>query len=88
MRGGRAGYAASGEGCERKELVRRHPWSVGLLVWLEETNHDVHELFCRVFEKGGMVDGEGTHVDFKHSTSLPASDVYNDLVSQLSGCPS
>ncbi|MDI5829607.1 AAA family ATPase, partial [Salmonella enterica subsp. enterica serovar Kentucky] len=41
-----------------------------LLDEIEKAHHDVHELFYQVFDKGGMEDGEGTHVDFKNTTLL------------------
>ncbi|EBP1156653.1 type VI secretion system ATPase TssH [Salmonella enterica subsp. enterica] len=66
LKGAPPGYVGYGEGGVLTEAVRRHPWSVVLLDEIEKAHHDVHELFYQVFDKGGMEDGEGTHVDFKN----------------------
>ncbi|HAF0823704.1 TPA: AAA domain-containing protein [Salmonella enterica subsp. enterica serovar Sandiego] len=68
---------------QQAEAVRRHPWSVVLLDEIEKAHHDVHELFYQVFDKGGMEDGEGTHVDFKNTTLLLTTNVGSDLISQM-----
>lgn len=54
-----------------------------LLDEIEKAHHDVHELFYQVFDKGGMEDGEGTHVDFKNTTLLLTTNVGSDLISQM-----
>ncbi|KAF0779663.1 ClpB protein, partial [Salmonella enterica subsp. enterica serovar Worthington str. BCH-3008] len=77
------GYVGYGEGGVLTEAVRRHPWSVVLLDEIEKAHHDVHELFYQVFDKGGMEDGEGTHVDFKNTTLLLTTNVGSDLISQM-----
>lgn len=83
LKGAPPGYVGYGEGGVLTEAVRRHPWSVVLLDEIEKAHHDVHELFYQVFDKGGMEDGEGTHVDFKNTTLLLTTNVGSDLISQL-----
>ncbi|WP_122057508.1 type VI secretion system ATPase TssH [Salmonella enterica] len=83
LKGAPPGYVGYGEGGVLTEAVRRHPWSVVLLDEIEKAHHDVHELFYQVFDKGGMEDGEGTHVDFKNTTLLLTTNVGSDLISQM-----
>ncbi len=70
------GWCADGSGASS-------PRSVVLLDEIEKAHHDVHELFYQVFDKGGMEDGEGTHVDFKNTTLLLTTNVGSDLISQM-----
>ncbi|WP_411899132.1 AAA family ATPase, partial [Salmonella enterica] len=83
LKGAPPGYVGYGEGGVLTEAVRRHPWRVVLLDEIEKAHHDVHELFHQVFDKGGMEDGEGTHVDFKNNTLLHTTNVGSDLISQM-----
>lgn len=83
LKGAPPGYVGYGEGGVLTEAVRRHPWSVVLLDEIEKAHHDVHELFYQVFDKGGMEDGEGVHVDFKNTTLLLTTNVGSELISQL-----
>lgn len=83
LKGAPPGYVGYGEGGVLTKAVRRHPWSVVLLDEIEKAHHDVHELFYQVFDKGGMEDGEGTHVDFKNTTLLLTTNVGSDLISQM-----
>ncbi len=52
-----------------------------LLDEIEKAHHDVR-LFYRVFDKGEMEDGEGTHVDFR-TTLLLTTNVGSDLISRM-----
>jgi type VI secretion system protein VasG len=83
LKGAPPGYVGYGEGGVLTEAVRRHPWSVVLLDEIEKAHHDVHELFYQVFDKGGMEDGEGVHIDFKNTTLLLTTNVGSELISQL-----
>lgn len=83
LKGAPPGYVGYGQGGVLTEAVRRHPWSVVLLDEIEKAHHDVHELFYQVFDKGGMEDGEGVHIDFKNTTLLLTTNVGSELISQL-----
>ena len=83
LKGAPPGYIGYGQGGVLTEAVRRHPWSVVLLDEIEKAHHDVHELFYQVFDKGGMEDGEGVHIDFKNTTLLLTTNVGSELISQL-----
>lgn len=83
LKGAPPGYVGYGEGGVLTEAVRRHPWSVVLLDEIEKAHYDVHELFYQVFDKGGMEDGEGVHIDFKNCTLLLTTNVGSELISQL-----
>ena len=75
LKGAPPGYVGYGEGGMLTEAVRRRPYSVVLLDEIEKAHPDVHEMFYQVFDKGWMEDGEGRHIDFKHTLILLTSNV-------------
>jgi type VI secretion system protein VasG len=75
LKGAPPGYVGYGEGGVLTEAVRRRPYSVVLLDEVEKAHPDVHELFYQVFDKGYMEDGEGRHVDFRHTVLILTSNV-------------
>jgi type VI secretion system protein VasG len=54
-----------------------------LLDEVEKAHSDVHELFFQVFDKGGMEDGEGRHIDFKNTIILLTSNVGSELIMNM-----
>jgi len=88
LKGAPPGYVGYGEGGVLTEAVRRRPYSVVLLDEIEKAHPDVHEVFFQVFDKGFMVDGQGTFIDFKNTIILATSNVGSDLIMNMCGAPS
>ncbi|MDQ7998146.1 MAG: type VI secretion system ATPase TssH [Luteibacter sp.] len=83
LKGAPPGYVGFGEGGVLTEAVRRRPYSVILLDEIEKAHPDVHEIFYQVFDKGWMEDGEGRHIDFRHTTILLTSNAGAERVAGL-----
>lgn len=80
LKGAPPGYVGYGSGGVLTEAVRRRPYSVVLLDEVEKAHPDVLELFYQVFDKGFMEDGEGQHIDFRHTIILLTSNVGSDTI--------
>src|SRR5262249_40241913 len=87
LKGSPPGYVGYGEGGVLTEAVRRRPYSVVLLDETERAPPDVSELFCQVFDKGSLEDGEGREVDFKNTVIIMTSNVGTDLMMKLCANP-
>ncbi|KAF3998072.1 type VI secretion system ATPase TssH [Glaciimonas immobilis] len=87
LKGAPPGYVGYGEGGVLTEAVRRRPYSVVLLDEVEKAHSDVHEVFYQVFDKAGMEDGEGRHVDFRNTVLLLTSNIGSDLLAKLCADP-
>ncbi|MDQ0083787.1 type VI secretion system protein VasG [Variovorax boronicumulans] len=83
LKGAPPGYVGYGKGGVLTEAVLRKPYSVVLLDEVEKAHPDVHEIFCQVFDKGWMEDGEGRRVDFRNCTILLTSNTGADLIARL-----
>ncbi|KAA0214778.1 MAG: type VI secretion system ATPase TssH [Leptolyngbya sp. PLA3] len=83
LKGAPPGYVGYGEGGVLTEAVRRRPYSVVLLDEVEKAHPDVHEIFFQVFDKGGMEDGEGRHIDFKNTVILLTTNVGTELIMNM-----
>jgi type VI secretion system protein VasG len=58
-----------------------------LLDEIEKAHRDVHEMFFQVFDKGYMEDGDGRHIDFRHTTILLTSNAGAELSASLCADP-
>ncbi|PRF02247.1 type VI secretion system ATPase TssH [Burkholderia multivorans] len=87
LKGAPPGYVGYGEGGVLTEAVRRRPYAVVLLDEIEKAHRDVHEMFFQVFDKGYMEDGDGRHIDFRHTTILLTSNVGAELSASLCADP-
>ncbi len=80
LKGAPPGYVGYGEGGMLTEAVRRRPYCVVLLDEIEKAHRDVVEIFCQVFDKGVLEDGEGVPVDFKNAVILLTSNIGGQVV--------
>ena len=87
LKGAPPGYVGYGEGGVLTEAVRRRPHSVVLLDEIEKAHPDVHELFFQVFDKGWMEDGEGRHIDFRHTLIILTSNIGTECITTLCADP-
>jgi type VI secretion system protein VasG len=87
LTGASPGYAGYGEGGVLTEPVLRKPYSVVLLDEVEKANVGVQEIFYQVFDKGMLMDGKGTEVNFKNTILLLTSNVGTDTIMKVSADP-
>ncbi len=87
LMGSPPGYVGYGEGGVLTEAVRRRPYSVVLLDEMEKAHSGVQDVFCSVFDKGMLRDGEGRDIDFKNTVIILTSNVGTDLVAKLCADP-
>src|SRR6202000_836353 len=80
LKGAPPGYVGYGRGGVLTEAVRRRPYSVVLLDEMGKAHPDVLDLFCQVFDKGTMEDGEGVPIDFKNTLILLTSNAAQDVI--------
>lgn len=78
LKGAPPGYVGYGQGGVLTEAVRRKPYSVVLLDEVEKAHPDVMELFYQVFDKGGMEDAEGQHINFRNTLIILTSNLASE----------
>ena len=78
--GAPAGYVGFGKGGVLTEAVRRNPYSVLLLDEMEKAHPGVHDLFYQIFDKGGIQDSEGRHIDFRNTIIIMTSNAADQAI--------
>ena len=81
------GYIGYGEGGVLTNAIISEPTSVILLDEMEKADHQVHQLFLGVLDRGTMRDGKGRIVNFKDTIILMTSNVGARTMDEvLRGC--
>ena len=68
------GYVGYEEGGQLTERVRRHPYSIVLLVEIEKAHGNVFNLLLQVLDEGRLTDGNGRFVDFRNTVIIMTSN--------------
>ena len=74
------GYVGYDEGGQLTEAVRRHPYSVILLVEMEKAHPDVFNILLQVLDDGRLTDGQGRVVSFKNTIIIMTSNVGSQFI--------
>ena len=76
------GYVGYEEGGQLTEAVRRRPYSVILFDEIEKAHPDVFNTLLQLLDEGMLTDGQGRHVDFKHSLIIMTSNLGSSLIQE------
>lgn len=82
LTGSPAGYVGYGEGGVLTEAVRRRPYSVVLLDEMEKAHPAVQDVFYRAFDKGVLMDSEGTLIDFSNTVIIMTANLGEETIEQ------